>query len=67
MNPPDRPEDFSDAEYAELCEMQKRADEHGAIANPEYIRIARSPVVGVFVNGLPIYDRSRRINPTVPI
>lgn len=62
MTLPERPEDFSDEEYAELCAMQEKVGDAG-IANPEYIRVTRSPIVGTFVNGLSIYDRSKRVNP----
>lgn len=55
---PDRPEDFSDEEFAELCEMAKNCPE-GAMPNPEYVRVARGRRVGIGPYGSEIFDRSQ--------
>lgn len=62
MNEPEIPADFTPEEAAEYREMLAECPP-GVVPNPEYIRCARPPVVGTFVNGLPIYDRSKRVDP----
>lgn len=56
--PPEIPADFTPEEAAEYRKMLVECLP-GVVPNPEYIRCARSPVVGTFVNGLPIYGKRK--------
>lgn len=58
MTFPERPEDFSDDEYDQLCEASADLPE-GVKVNPEYIRVSRGRMVGTGPYGFEIFDRSQ--------
>lgn len=57
MKLPDRPDDFSDEEYAELCELQEKIGDSG-VANPHYVRVGRKFTTVTVMHPKVFYDPS---------